>query len=124
MFKIIFCLRRKPGLSREAFLAYWREHHGPLMRRNAAAMGVRGYRQMAVLDDRLARRVADSRHGPEPYDGVAEVWWDSRQAYEAAIFSDAGRAAAKAMYEDEKTFIDLESSPIFLAQPQYAYDAD
>jgi hypothetical protein len=35
MVKIVFCLRRKPGLSREAFQEYWRTNHAPLVAERA-----------------------------------------------------------------------------------------
>lgn len=124
MIKLVFCLRRQPQISREAFQRYWREHHGPLMERNFARMGCRSYRQMHTLAGGLADRVAASRGGPEPYDGVAEVTWDSLDAMRAATGSDDGRAAGQEMLADEKTFIDLENSPIFLTEARYAVDAD
>ena len=31
MIKMIFCLRRRAELTREAFQAYWRDKHGPLV---------------------------------------------------------------------------------------------
>ena len=45
MFKMIYCLRRKPGLSRADFQRYWRDQHAPLVRRHAPSLGVRRYTQ-------------------------------------------------------------------------------
>jgi hypothetical protein len=36
--------------------------------------------------------------------------------------SDAGRAAASALLEDERRFIDLERSPLFLAEEHVIID--
>lgn len=124
MLKLTFCLRRKPGLSREEFQRYWRENHGPLMRKNMAAMGVRKYVQQRTLDGEAADFIAKSRGGPEPYDGVAEVWWDDLAVFEAATGSADGRAAGKEMYKDELNFIDLANSPCFLTEEQFVAEDD
>ena len=124
MLKLTFCLRRKPGLSREEFQRYWSENHGPLMRKNMAAMGVRKYVQQRTLDGETADFIANSRGGPEPYDGVAEAWWDDLAAVQAATGSADGRAAGKEMYKDELNFIDLANSPCFLTEAQFVAEAD
>ncbi len=31
MVKLMACLRRKPGMSKEAFHQYWKDTHGPLV---------------------------------------------------------------------------------------------
>ena len=50
-----------------------------------------------------------------PYDGVAEVWWESEEALAAASSTDAGRRAAAEVLADEARFIDLPASPLWLA---------
>jgi uncharacterized protein (TIGR02118 family) len=116
MIKLVFCLRRRPDLSREAFQRYWHETHAPLVRRHAAALHVRRYVQVHTLDDPLQDALRASRGGPDPYDGVAELWWDDRAALAAALADpDAQRAAAE-LLEDERRFIDLARSPLFVAE--------
>lgn len=56
------------------------------------------------------------RDGPEPYDGVAELWWDSVEDLQDAMGSPAGQVAALELLEDEKTFIDLSNSPLWIAR--------
>jgi uncharacterized protein (TIGR02118 family) len=116
MVKLVFCLRRLPHLTREEFQRYWKETHGPLVRRHAAALRIRRYVQVHTLDDALQDALRASRGGPEAYDGVAELWWDDRDQLEAATGSPEGRAAALALLEDERRFIDLERSPLFVAE--------
>ena len=47
---------------------------------------------------------------------MAELWLDSLDALVAAGSAEAGRAASAALLEDERRFIDLERSPLFLAE--------
>src|SRR5215470_10635335 len=115
MLKLIFCLRRLPHLSRAEFQRYWREVHGPLVQRHAAALRIRRYVQTHTLDDPLNAALQAGRGGDDPYDGVAELWWESRSDFEAATASDAGRAAGLALLEDEQRFIDHAHSPLFIA---------
>ena len=115
MIKLVFCLRRKPDLSREEFQRYWREHHAPLVRAHAAALGIRRYVQLHSIDDAISLAVAGPRRSPEPFDGVAELWFDDLEALAASGSTEAGRAAGAALLEDERTFIDLARSPLFLA---------
>jgi uncharacterized protein (TIGR02118 family) len=114
--KLVFCLRRLPHLSRAEFQRYWRETHGPLVRRHAAALRIRRYVQVHTLDDPLQDALRATRGGPEAYDGVAELWWDDRAAFEAVLADPAGQAAARELLEDERRFIDLGRSPLFVAE--------
>lgn len=115
MIKLIFCLRRKSHLSREEFQAYWRETHAPLVRERARAIGALRYLQLHTAHDELNAGVRASRGGPEPFDGVAELWFESAGAVQAGLATDEGRRAALDLLEDERRFIDLERSPLWFA---------
>jgi uncharacterized protein (TIGR02118 family) len=115
MVKLVFCVRRLPHLSREAFQRYWRETHGPLVRRHAGALRIRRYVQTHTLDHPLNETLREGRGAPEAYDGAAELWWDSLDDILAAVGSPEGREAGLALYEDEQRFIDHASSPLWLA---------
>jgi uncharacterized protein (TIGR02118 family) len=115
MTKLVFCLRRLPHLSREEFQRYWYERHGPLVRGHAAALGIRRYVQTHTLEHPVNDVLRDSRGGTDAFDGVAELWWESVEELAAATATDAGRAASLALLEDERKFIDLERSTLFVA---------
>ncbi|TMA49120.1 MAG: EthD family reductase [Deltaproteobacteria bacterium] len=115
MVKLVFCLRRLPQLSRADFQRYWREKHGPLVRRHAAALRIRRYVQLHTREDALNDVLRASRGGPEPYDGIAELWWESRDDLEAATASPEGQRASLELLEDERRFIDLGRSPLWIA---------
>jgi hypothetical protein len=54
-----------------------------------------------------------SRNAPEPYDGVAEIWFESEAAMAAAGQNPGAAEAARDLLEDERKFIDLENSPLW-----------
>lgn len=113
MFKIVYCVRRKPGMSVEEFQDYWLGKHGPLVREHAAALNIRRYVQTHTAHAGLTEAMVKSRGGPEPYDGIAELWYDSEADVFAAAKTDAGKAAGKALAEDEAKFIDSDASVVF-----------
>ena len=117
MIQLVFCLTRRPHLSREAFLARWLDVHGPLVRAHAAALGIRRYVQVHTLPPAAFARIAAARGGPAAFDGVAELWFDSLEAMAAAAATPEGRRAGRLLLEDEREFIELKSSPIWLGAP-------
>lgn len=115
MIKLVFCLRRRPELSREAFQRYWSEQHAPLVKSHAQALGIRRYVQVHTLDTPMNAWLQDSRGNPGEFDGVAELWFDSLETM-AANRSPEATAAGRALLEDEAKFIDLSNSPIWFAE--------
>jgi uncharacterized protein (TIGR02118 family) len=116
MIKITFCLTRLPHLTREEFQTYWRETHAPLVAERAALLKIRRYVQSHTLPDEAFAGLAASRAGPPAYDGVAELWWDRIE--DMASDDPAVRKAGLELLEDERRFIDLAKSPVFLVEEQ------
>ncbi|HLW71444.1 MAG TPA: EthD domain-containing protein [Candidatus Binataceae bacterium] len=103
-------------MSRAEFQNYWRETHGPLVARHSVTLNILRYVQLHTLDDPVNDALAAARGGMEPpYDGVAELWWTTREALAGSFGNAAGKAAASELLEDEKRFIDLANSPMWLA---------
>ncbi|MGH7897362.1 MAG: EthD family reductase [Candidatus Binatia bacterium] len=115
MLKLVYPLRRLPNLTREQFQKYWYETHGPLVRKHQKALAIQRYAQVHTLDDPLNALLAQGRGGQEPYDGVAELWWQSRDDMEKVFRTLAGQAAARELLEDEMRFIDLGRSSLWVA---------
>lgn len=117
MIKLVFCLRRLPHLSLAEFQDYWLNTHGPLVRSHAETLRIRRYVQTHTLDNAAVNQgIAASRGAPEPYDGVAELWWDSIEDLLAGPSTPEGRAASRALFEDERKFIDHARSPLWVAE--------
>jgi uncharacterized protein (TIGR02118 family) len=82
MIKLVALVRKKAGMSDEAFRDYWLTTHAPLA---AAIPGMRGYR-INIAGDPGAQ-------APAPYDGSAEIWFADRAAMEAGLGSAQGAVA-------------------------------
>jgi uncharacterized protein (TIGR02118 family) len=117
MIKLVFTLRRRPEMTREEFQAYWRDRHAPLVARHAEALRIRRYVQTHARSSELASAQSAAR-GSEPdlHDGQAELWWDSLDDVAAAVSTPAGQQAAIELLEDERQFIDLEHSPLWIGE--------
>lgn len=72
--KLMAALKRKPGMSAEEFHRYWKDVHGPLVLSVPEFMGyVRRYVQSHTISD----AVPGVATPPAPYDGGAELWFDT-----------------------------------------------
>jgi uncharacterized protein (TIGR02118 family) len=113
MIKLTFCLVRLPTLSRTEFQSYWFNKHAPLVKSHSAVLGIRRYVQLHSADAATSVDLRQSRGGPEQYDGVAELWWDSFEALAQHLIKPAAIEAGRALLEDERKFIDLPRSPLW-----------
>jgi uncharacterized protein (TIGR02118 family) len=117
MIKLVFSLRRRQDLSREEFQAYWRDQHAPLVARHAEVLQIRRYVQTHARASEVAAAQSAARGSePDAYDGQAELWWDSLEDLVAAASAPEGQQAALDLLEDERRFIDLEHSPLWIGE--------
>jgi len=111
MIKLTFALVRLPHLSRAAFQRYWLETHAPLVASVKDVLRIRRYVQLHSLPDEFSASLRLARGGPEGFDGVAQLWWDSFE--DLATADPAAAEAGKLLLEDERRFIDLAKSPLW-----------
>ncbi len=119
MIKVTFCLRRKSFLSVEEFQDYWLNTHAPLVRKHQTALRIVRYIQMHTDSGALTQRLTRFRDSPEPYDGVAEIWYRSKVDLEELGNDPAARAASRELRDDENRFVDLSRSPIWVAEERH-----
>ena len=120
MIKMIYCVRRLPTLSEEEFHKYWLETHGPLVLERAKAMRVKHYIQSHTIPDTselpLNEMLKQTRNSMEPFDGAAELWWESMEELIASASDPGGAKAAEELLEDERNFIDFSRSSLFFVE--------
>ena len=102
MIKTFTFLKKKPGLTREEFLRYWKEQHGPLAEK--LVPGLRKYVQCH----------------PAPgfesdIDGIVELWWDSPESFRTFV-SWKESDEAKELKKDEVRFLDTSQWNRFVAE--------
>jgi uncharacterized protein (TIGR02118 family) len=93
MVKVIVLLPRKAGMSPEAFRGHLEERHRPLVQQ------LPGLRRLVINYVQ-----ADPAGPPPPYDAIAEDWFDSLQAMQAAFASPQGQA----VQQDGPNYLDLD----------------
>lgn len=103
-------------MSLDEFQRYWRDTHAPLVAERAETLGIRRYVQVHTSDLPDLHAGLQGRNGgsPEPFDGVAELWFDSLDS----MGSDdpAVVQAGADLLADEQNFIDLANSPMWIAE--------
>lgn len=121
MIKMVYCLTRKEGLTRDQFQEYWRNQHAETVKARADAIGMKRYVQSHTYDTPMNAGVASVRGGLDAYDGIMEGWWDSEEQAMSALTTSQGVQAMAELLEDEKRFIDHSRSPIFLTRENIVY---
>ena len=117
MIKLVYCWRRQPNMSREDAQRYWRETHGPLVRSHAEVLRIRRYVQVHTLDTPLNDVIGRSRGTAEDLRRRRGAMVRSRRGPRRVDgFTPEGRAAALELLEDERNFIDMPRSAIFVAE--------
>ena len=100
--KLVYCICRKPQLSREEFIRYWADVHGPI---GARIPGLRSLVQSYALP-----APGDGR--PGAFDGMAELWFDDLAALLEARRSPEWEASTA----DEANFVDPGRSAAFVTE--------
>jgi uncharacterized protein (TIGR02118 family) len=116
MVKLTFCVRKLPHLSLQEFQRYWLENHGPLVKERAVALKIKRYVQMHRVEMPANDAMRASRDTAEPYDGVAELWWETIEDLAAATATEEGRQASRELLDDERKFIDLRRSAAWFGE--------
>ncbi|KQV41291.1 EthD domain-containing protein [Rhizobium sp. Root1204] len=100
MYTVAFIFKRKPGLSAEEFLAYYRDRHGPLMIDLIKDKGLISYEHFPVDTS-----VTDGRYvaeGGPGFDAISIYSFGSKEEAEACW-------AIPEVIEDSAAFIDFDT---------------
>ena len=86
MIKSVSLLTRKDALTHEQFMKHWVEIHAPLAH---AVPGLRRYVQSHIAAERTRSDIPTTA---VDVDGIAELWFDDRDALDRAMATPAARA--------------------------------
>ena len=111
MFKVIALLKRKPGMSIDAFIDHYERQHAPL-----------GLRYLTVAD-RYVRHYLhpmpyplDGRVAEPDYDVLTELWFADRARYDEGMAELGAPEAACAIGADEELFLDRPRSRLMFVE--------
>ena len=82
--KLVALLKAKPGMTREELEKRWVEGHAPL---TLKFKNLKGYRINIAIDE------YQEIEGELPYDGTAELWWDSLEEMQEDFASPEAQIA-------------------------------
>lgn len=108
MIKAIALLRRKQGLTREEFIAYYETRHAPLIR--SLLPGIADYRRNYV--DRSG--AFESAVAAIDFDSVTEMRFADRPTYDAFLARAADPEIARRIAEDEENVFDRAATRMFV----------
>jgi uncharacterized protein (TIGR02118 family) len=103
--KLMLFVRRKPGMTREAFREHYETVHAPLALANMTGL------------DRYVRNYTVGFAGqPEPaYDCVTEMWFSDPVAFSETM-AWMRSPASQELHDDEELFIDRSSMTAFFVE--------
>jgi uncharacterized protein (TIGR02118 family) len=103
-YKILLLMKRRPGMSVEAFRDYYENHHAPLCEKYTTSV------------KRYIRRYIDPHPHPEtgpvgelPYDVITELWFDDEALFNGTLAYITTSIMPEEIIADEKKLFDRSS---------------
>ncbi len=116
MIEVVYCMRRKEGLTREAFIAYWQDVHAPIVVRNRQVLRIARYERIVPLQTAFSERVERRNATQPPFDGVARLAWTSEEDMRHAFEDEEALVVQRELARDEKAFVDIAASCRWVAR--------
>ena len=116
MFNVMVLIRRKPGMSREDFIAYYENSHAPL--------GASKVPNMKRYVRHFLSPYGNGVYGADaepPYDVATEIWFDDEADFERGMACLTDPETARIIGEDEERLFD-KSSIRFLVMEDHETD--
>jgi uncharacterized protein (TIGR02118 family) len=103
-YKVLLFMKRRPGMTVEAFRDYYENHHAPLCAKYAKNL------------KRYIRRYIDAQPHPEtdmsgepPFDVITELWFDDEATFKSTLAYITTTIMPDEIVEDEKKLFDRTS---------------
>lgn len=109
--KLVFLLKRRPGMSMAEFRDYYETRHRILAE------------QAMPAALRYVRRYVQPENNPItgeaielPFDAIMEIWWNSRADWDAVQAEMAASDLGREIYEDEEMLFASHDNPVFTVE--------
>ncbi len=116
MFKVMILIRRKPGMRKEDFIAYYEDKHAPLGARSVPNIK----RYVRHFLHSYGNDVYAAAAEP-PYDVTTELWFDDEEDFQRGMAYLTEPETARIIGEDEEKLFD-KSSIRFLIMEDHETD--
>jgi hypothetical protein len=100
-YKILLFMKRRPGMTLEAFQNYYENHHVPLCQKYASGVG-RYMRRFLIPHPNPDTGATDEL----PYDVITELWFEDEAVFRGTVKYLATSIMPDEVVEDEKQLFD------------------
>ena len=116
MIKVVALLKKKPGMSREAFIKRFEEGHVPLIKEIIPFYNK--YRRSYIIDDERFKSSHVTNAAPidRDIDVFTEMWFDTRENYEKMLTALADPVIGGRITEDEGDFLDRDTMIVYMLE--------
>ncbi|WP_421937677.1 EthD domain-containing protein [Phenylobacterium sp.] len=118
--KATYLLTRRDDLTQAQCHETWLKDHGPLVASFAGPLSMAKYVQSHAIAPDVNAGIQAGRNYEPPLDGITEVWVNSLE--EMGAGGDAARDAGAALVEDERRFVQMDKSRLFLTREHVIFD--
>lgn len=109
--KLVFLMKRKPGMSLAEFRDYYENNHRKLGEK-ALPNALRYVRRYVQPE----KNPITGEAIPLPFDAILEIWMNSRAEWDATQAGLAGSEMMQAIYEDEEKLFASHDNPMFTVE--------
>jgi uncharacterized protein (TIGR02118 family) len=118
--KATYLLTKRDDLTQAECHETWLRDHGPLVASFAGPLRMAKYVQSHAIAPEVNAGIRAGRNYEAPLDGITEVWVDPHAP--ATASPDEARAASMALVEDERRFVQMERSRLFMTREHVIFD--
>ena len=118
--KATYLLTRRDDLTQAQCHDTWLRDHGPLVASFAEPLGMAKYVQSHAIAPEVNAGMQTARTYEPPLDGITEVWVNSLEGMQGG--AAAAHHAGAALVEDERRFVQMDRSRLFLTREHVIFD--
>jgi hypothetical protein len=116
MINVVYCMRRRAGLTLQQFLDHWASVHAPIVTRNFQVLRLAGYQRIVPREHEMSPQIERRNVSQAPYDGIALLTWASEEDLQQSLKDPQALEVQRELARDEKLFVDATQSSRWVAE--------